>query len=61
MEEIEMNKDLRSLAQVRVWEHDRRFRANVQAGLDDPRPAVSQMKVEAHFAERRAAALRKSA
>jgi DNA-damage-inducible protein J len=39
--------------------HDAWFRAKVQEALDDPRPAIPQEKVEAHFAERRAAAQRK--
>ncbi|MGJ7566237.1 type II toxin-antitoxin system RelB/DinJ family antitoxin [Variovorax sp. GB1R11] len=36
--------------------HDAWFRAKVQEALDDPRPAIPQEKVEAHFAKRRAAA-----
>ena len=40
--------------------HDAWFRAKVQEALDDPRPAVAHEKVEARFAERRAAALRKA-
>jgi DNA-damage-inducible protein J len=40
-------------------EHDAWFRAKVQEALDDPRPAIPQEQVEAYFAERRAAALRK--
>jgi DNA-damage-inducible protein J len=40
--------------------HDAWFRAKVHEALNDPRPAVSHKKVEAHFAKRRAAALRKS-
>jgi len=40
-------------------EHDAWFRAKVQQALQDPRPAVPQANVEAHFAKRRAAALRK--
>jgi DNA-damage-inducible protein J len=40
-------------------EHDAWFRAKVQQALDDPRPAISHEQVEAHFAKRRAAALRK--
>jgi DNA-damage-inducible protein J len=39
--------------------HDEWFRAKVQEALDDPRPAIPHKKVEAHFARRRAAALRK--
>ncbi len=37
------------------------FRAKVQAALDDPRPGIPKSKVEAHFARRRASALRKAA
>jgi DNA-damage-inducible protein J len=37
--------------------HDAWFRARVRQALDDPRPAVSHDEVEAHFADRRAAAL----
>jgi DNA-damage-inducible protein J len=40
--------------------HDAWFRAKVQEALDDPRPGIQHNKVEAHFARRRAAALRKS-
>ncbi|WPH24033.1 antitoxin PaaA2 family protein [Variovorax paradoxus] len=40
--------------------HDAWFLAKVQEALDDPRPAVPHEKVEAHFAERRAAALLKA-
>jgi DNA-damage-inducible protein J len=40
-------------------EHDAWFRAKVQEALDDPRPDISDARVEAHFARRRAAALRK--
>ena len=40
-------------------EHDAWFRAKVQEALDDPRPGIPHEKVEAYFAERRAAALRK--
>jgi len=39
--------------------HDAWFRAKVQEALSDPRPGIPQMKVEAHFAKRRAAAQRK--
>jgi hypothetical protein len=42
-----------------VAEHDARFRAQVQEALDDPRPAIPHDQVEAGFAKRRAAALRK--
>ncbi|WP_018905700.1 type II toxin-antitoxin system RelB/DinJ family antitoxin [Variovorax paradoxus] len=40
--------------------HDAWLRARVQEALDDPRPAVPHELVEARFAERRAAALRKA-
>ncbi len=40
--------------------HDAWFRAKVRQALDDPRPGVPHEKVEAHFATRRAAALRKT-
>jgi DNA-damage-inducible protein J len=40
--------------------HDAWFRAKVQEALNDPRPAIPHKKVEAHFAKRRAAALRKA-
>jgi len=36
------------------------FRAKVQEALEDPRPAIPYEDVEAHFAKRRAAALRKA-
>lgn len=39
--------------------HDAWFRAKVQEALNDPRPAIPHKKVEAHFAKRRAVALRK--
>ncbi len=39
--------------------HDAWFRAKVQQALQDPRPAVPHDDVEAHFAKRRTAALRK--
>jgi DNA-damage-inducible protein J len=38
--------------------HDAWFRAKVQEALNDPRPAIPHKKIEAHFAKRRAAALR---
>src|SRR6202790_4909791 len=41
-------------------EHDAWFRAKVQEALNDPRPAISHKKVEAHFAKRRAAASSKA-
>jgi len=37
--------------------HDAWFRAKVQEALDHPPPAISHEQVEAHFAERRAAAI----
>ncbi len=40
--------------------HDAWFRAKVQEALNDPRPAIPHEKVKAHFAKRRAAALRKA-
>jgi DNA-damage-inducible protein J len=40
--------------------HDAWFRAKVREALDDPRPAIPDEEVEAHFAKRRAAALRKA-
>ena len=40
--------------------HGAWLRAKVQEALDDPRPAVPHEKAEAHFAERRAAALLKA-
>ena len=39
--------------------HDAWFRTKVQEALSDPRPGIPHKKVEAHFAKRRAAALRK--
>jgi DNA-damage-inducible protein J len=41
-------------------EHDAWFRAKVREALDDPRPAIAHEQVEAHFAARRATALRKA-
>lgn len=41
-------------------EHDAWFRSRVQDALNNRKPAVPHHKVEAHFAERRAAALRKA-
>ena len=41
-------------------EHDAWFRAKVQEALDDPRPDIPNEQVEAHFAKRRAGALRKT-
>ena len=39
--------------------HDAWFRAKVQEALTDPGPTISHDQVEAHFAKRRATALRK--
>jgi DNA-damage-inducible protein J len=41
--------------------YDAWFRAKVQEALNDPRPPIPHNEVEAHFAKRRAAALRKAA
>lgn len=41
--------------------HNAWFRAKVQEALDDPRPGFAHDEVEAYFADRRAAALRKAA
>lgn len=41
--------------------HDAWFRAKVQEALDDPRPGIPEDEVAAHFADRRAAALRRAA
>ncbi|MDW5267972.1 MULTISPECIES: type II toxin-antitoxin system RelB/DinJ family antitoxin [Acidobacteriaceae] len=41
-------------------EHDAWFRARVREALDDRKPGISHDKVEAHFARRRSAALRKA-
>jgi DNA-damage-inducible protein J len=43
-----------------VAEHEAWFRAKVQEALDDPRPDIPHDEIEAYFAERRAAALRKA-
>lgn len=40
--------------------HDAWFRAKIQEALDDAHPALPHDEVEAHFARRRAAALRKA-
>ena len=40
--------------------HDAWFRSKVQQALSDPSPTVPHDQVEAHFAKRRAAALRKA-
>ena len=39
--------------------HDAWFRAKVEEALRDPRPGIPHKEVEAHFARRRSAALRK--
>ena len=41
--------------------HDAWFRAKVLQALEDTRPDLADSEVEAHFAERRTAALRKAA
>ena len=41
-------------------EHDAWFRAKVQEALNDRRPNIPHEQVEAHFAKRRAAALRRT-
>ena len=41
--------------------YDAWFRQKVRAALDDPRPAISDDKVKAHFAKRRDAARVKAA
>jgi DNA-damage-inducible protein J len=46
-----------SLAQ-NAADHDAWFRAKVQEALNDQRSAISHKDVEAHFAKRRATALR---
>jgi DNA-damage-inducible protein J len=38
--------------------HDEWFRAKVEEALNDQRPGIPHEKVEAHFARRRAAAMR---
>jgi DNA-damage-inducible protein J len=40
--------------------HDAWFRARVQEALDDKRPAIPNDEVKAHFARRRAKALKKA-
>lgn len=40
--------------------YDAWFKAKVQEALEDPRPVVSHEEAEAHFAKRRASALRKT-
>lgn len=40
--------------------HDAWFRAKVREALEDKRPDIDDATVDAHFAERRAAALRKA-
>jgi DNA-damage-inducible protein J len=41
-------------------EHDAWFRAKVQEALDDQRSAIPHERAKAHFAKRRAAALKKA-
>jgi DNA-damage-inducible protein J len=40
--------------------YDAWFRAKVQEALDDPRPGIPNEQVKAHFAKRKALALRKA-
>jgi DNA-damage-inducible protein J len=40
--------------------HDAWFRAKVREALDDPRPPIPHDEVEAHFAKRREAALKRT-
>jgi DNA-damage-inducible protein J len=40
--------------------YDSRFREKVRQALADPRPDLDDSEVDAHFAKRRAAALRKA-
>jgi DNA-damage-inducible protein J len=40
--------------------HDAWCRAKVREALDDPRPPIPHGEVEAHFAKRRAAALKRT-
>ena len=40
--------------------HDLWFRARVQEAIEDPRPTIANAQVKAHFAQRRAAALKKN-
>jgi len=44
---------------INALAHDAWFRAKVQEALSDPRPGIPHKKVEAYFAKRRAATLRK--
>lgn len=41
--------------------HDQWFRAKVREALEDTRPPIPHDEVEAHFARRRAAALKRAA
>lgn len=50
--------DHRWVRQIHAAAHDVWFRAKVQQALDDPRSAMANEKVEAHFANRRAVARR---
>jgi hypothetical protein len=61
--EARIRKQLQAAGSSSVEEvaaHDAWFRAKVQEALSDTRPAIPHKKVEAHFAKRRAAALRKA-
>jgi DNA-damage-inducible protein J len=49
-----------ALLQTNNAAHDAWFRAKVQEALRDPRPGIPHKKVEAHFAKRRANALRRT-
>jgi DNA-damage-inducible protein J len=49
-----------SKKQERDAAHNAWFRAKVQEALNDPRPAIPHKKVEARFAKRRTAELRKA-
>ncbi len=56
---IAANEVQRSVAQLKAEQHDRWFRAKVQAALDDSRPAVPHGQVEAFFTKRGAGAMRR--
>ena len=47
------------LRQLGARTHDAWFRAKVREALDDPRGAIPHEEVKAHFAKRRAVAIRK--
>jgi len=51
--------ELRMAKAKNAADQDALFRAKVQEALDDPRPDIPHKQVKAHFAKRRAAALRK--